>query len=146
MTSGPFPFVAALTISVDDNLYTVTTNRITHRHQWRDIHNELQWHPSDLLTCEFPRRCRGGGCEQEIYRFPHITFRSNHVDTPLIGSEDDLDITRTSHGNTNSKMHTPGHIGGYREGTIGSQPFMQSVHRWYIVLAEYIWHIVQEHE
>ena len=70
----------------------------------------------------------------------------NHLDMFLNGSEDDLDVTRTSHGDTHSKMHTQEYIGEYREGSMGSQPLMKLVHRWYIVLAEYIWHIVQEHE
>ena len=124
MTSGPCLFVTTLMITVDDNLYAVTTNRISHRYQWKDINNELQWHPSNPLTCGSPCRCRWGRSVQEIQSYPRTTLLPNHLDTPLNRSEDDLDVTRISHGNIHSKMHTLEHVGECKEGSIGSWPFM----------------------
>ena len=78
--------------------------------------------------------------EVEVYKkyslVPRTTFLPNHLDTPLNRSEDGLDVTRISHGNTYSKMYTLEHIGEYREGSIGLRPFMQIVHRQYIVLVK----------
>ena len=120
--------------------------RITHRHQWRDTYNGLQWYPSNPLTCESPYRCRWGRGVQEIQPCLCTTFLPNHLDVPLNRSENCLNVTRISHGNTHSKMYTPEHVGEYREGSIGTRPFMQSMCRRYIVFVEYMQYTVQERE